>query len=393
MEKSKKMMLSLALVAVIAVAAIGIGYAYQASTSNSGNTVAPGYMTVTLTNGSSQPAYSDRFDANVMYDTLTTFEGGREFVTYTFNTEQMAADIDGGENNAIEIGSVYLNISYENATSPFVILMANDGTGVMSAKYTYKIGYSYGANEAAADSAYSTATTYAFDPINGIALVGPTEGKFTNEAVVLVKLYITGMTGSPQKLPIDEAASLIKPMDDVTFKFTAITTDPKFTVTLPGSFEGGTITASPSTLTGLIPGTTITFTVTPSANYGLAAFSFNGVDSLADVIFDAGVGTVTLTIDSSDVTVAATFKAELTSLAVTLADATTATIAETNPNVSGNTGSGAVLIEYKLTAAEDSTYTIVKPSTVGEYTVRATVAETAGYLSKSVTDTFEITAA
>ena len=40
-----------------------------------------------------------------------------------------------------------------------------------------------------------------------------------------------------------------------------------------------------------------------------------------------------------------------------------------NPSVSGNSGSGSVTYNYKVSTAADSTYTATKPSNAGTYTV------------------------
>lgn len=49
------------------------------------------------------------------------------------------------------------------------------------------------------------------------------------------------------------------------------------------------------------------------------------------------------------------------------------------PAVEGNTGEGEVTFEYKVKGADDETYTDKVPTEVGEYTVKATVAETENY--------------
>lgn len=49
-----------------------------------------------------------------------------------------------------------------------------------------------------------------------------------------------------------------------------------------------------------------------------------------------------------------------------------------------------VKIEYKVTGAEDSTYSAAKPTEVGNYTVRATVPENEKFSQYSATDTFSI---
>ena len=61
-----------------------------------------------------------------------------------------------------------------------------------------------------------------------------------------------------------------------------------------------------------------------------------------------------------------------------------------NPSVSGNSGGGSVTYSYKVSTAADSTYTSIKPSTVGTYTVRAIIAETSNYNGATLTNTFSI---
>ena len=61
-----------------------------------------------------------------------------------------------------------------------------------------------------------------------------------------------------------------------------------------------------------------------------------------------------------------------------------------SPNVSGNSGGGAVTYEYKLSSADDSTYTSMNPTNVGDYTVRATIEPTTNYNGAVVTKDFTI---
>ncbi len=58
--------------------------------------------------------------------------------------------------------------------------------------------------------------------------------------------------------------------------------------------------------------------------------------------------------------------------------------------ISATNGTDHVTIEYKQKDASDDTYTPVKPTKVGEYTVRAIFAETAGYRQVMATDDFSI---
>lgn len=61
-----------------------------------------------------------------------------------------------------------------------------------------------------------------------------------------------------------------------------------------------------------------------------------------------------------------------------------------NPSVSGNSGSGSVTYSYKVSGADDSTYTSTKPSNAGTYIVRAAIDATTNYNGTTVTNTFTI---
>ena len=60
------------------------------------------------------------------------------------------------------------------------------------------------------------------------------------------------------------------------------------------------------------------------------------------------------------------------------------------PSVDGNLGSGAVTYTYKAKDAADSTYAATAPTEAGEYTVKATVAETDNYNAGEATADFAI---
>ena len=62
----------------------------------------------------------------------------------------------------------------------------------------------------------------------------------------------------------------------------------------------------------------------------------------------------------------------------------------TIPSVTGNSGNGSVTYKYKVSSADDSTYTETKPSNAGIYTVQATIAATNNYNGKTVTNNFTI---
>lgn len=61
-----------------------------------------------------------------------------------------------------------------------------------------------------------------------------------------------------------------------------------------------------------------------------------------------------------------------------------------SPSVTGNTGNGAVTYEYKVKDAADNTYTASVPTDAGNYTVRATIAETSNYNGRTATKDFTI---
>lgn len=96
----------------------------------------------------------------------------------------------------------------------------------------------------------------------------------------------------------------------------------------------------------------------------------------------------TLTMPESNVELEIEYKADLT-LAVSIEGWTYGATAST-PTVSGNEGNGAVTYEYKLKDAADDTYTADVPTAAGDYTVRATVAETDDYADATATADFTI---
>lgn len=60
------------------------------------------------------------------------------------------------------------------------------------------------------------------------------------------------------------------------------------------------------------------------------------------------------------------------------------------PSVSGNTGSGTVTYKYKAKTADDSAYSVSVPTSAGEYTVKAEIAQTNNYNAGSATQNFTI---
>ena len=62
------------------------------------------------------------------------------------------------------------------------------------------------------------------------------------------------------------------------------------------------------------------------------------------------------------------------------------------PSVTGNSGEAEVTYHYKVADADDGTYTTTAPTTVGSYTIRATIAATANYNGGSATANFSVSA-
>jgi len=60
------------------------------------------------------------------------------------------------------------------------------------------------------------------------------------------------------------------------------------------------------------------------------------------------------------------------------------------PAVTGNTGNGTITYAYKVQGAGDETYSAAKPTAAGNYTVKATITETANYNGGSATADFTI---
>ncbi len=91
-----------------------------------------------------------------------------------------------------------------------------------------------------------------------------------------------------------------------------------------------------------------------------------------------------------DVELEVVYKTDLT-LTVNIEGWTSGSTANT-PTVSGNEGNGQVTYEYKQKGAADDTYKTEVPTEAGDYTVRATVAETDNYADGTATADFTIAA-
>ncbi|MBO4552553.1 MAG: hypothetical protein J5673_05090 [Candidatus Methanomethylophilaceae archaeon] len=228
MKNNKKIMLSLAMVAVIAVAAIGIGYAYQASTQNSDNQVDSEYLTIVpTTDGSTGEIYSNSFDKKIAYDT-EKIEGN---VKYSL-AEELRTTVDGRQ--AIEIGTLYLTIDHQNATTPAAYdlnikaTVEGVGSGLDVTNFLYKVAIKTGtgANVGAAKSAAegAGASYYNYVPASGVTI--PSVEKTGDYRVALVTLYVC-IKDADEKTVEDESAATpaalpTEPLHEVTFSFKAV---------------------------------------------------------------------------------------------------------------------------------------------------------------------------
>lgn len=158
------------------------------------------------------------------------------------------------------------------------------------------------------------------------------------------------------------------------------------TVTWKTGGEDATGTAAANTVY------TASVTLTANSNYVFAD------TPTADAI-SGKTASVTCT-DDTHITVSYTFDATAKndlSLTLSLTGWTYGETANTTPTLLGNAGNGAVTYQYKLTSAEDNTYTTFDadnyPTNIGDYTLKATVAASGDYNEGSATTTFSITKA
>ena len=140
-------------------------------------------------------------------------------------------------------------------------------------------------------------------------------------------------------------------------------------------YTGAPISPKPSVRDGatLVPGTDFTYNYENNTNAGTAAVvKINGCGNYtgsASQTFEISRANLSLTVSITGWIVGGT---------------------PNTPSVSGNLGNGAVTYAYKEKGAADSTYSSTVPTAVGEYTVRATVAQTANYNAASATIDFVI---
>lgn len=155
-----------------------------------------------------------------------------------------------------------------------------------------------------------------------------------------------------------------------------------YTVTIADS-ENGSVSASATTAARY---DVITVTPHPDNGFYLATLSHNNGSTTTDFLESKQ-----FTMERYNYTINATF-APKTSITPTVSlDNWVYGNAANVPAVEGNTGNGGVSYLYKVKDADDNTYTETVPTTVGTYTVKATVAESTQYFGATATTDFTIT--
>ncbi|MBR4337061.1 MAG: leucine-rich repeat domain-containing protein, partial [Bacteroidaceae bacterium] len=153
------------------------------------------------------------------------------------------------------------------------------------------------------------------------------------------------------------------------------------TITVPtdATYTGEAITATISPKSGSTPPATLV----EVTDYSVAYANYTNAGTATVTV--TGVGLYAGTSMSETFTIA---KADINPT-VSIDNWTYGDTAST-PTVFGNTGNGSVTYQYKVKSAADGTYSNDVPSDAGEYTVRATVAETDNYNSATATADFTI---
>ena len=192
------------------------------------------------------------------------------------------------------------------------------------------------------------------------------------------KFTITGTTAS-----LTETLgqyTLTVPTNDVTVSLDDFT--PTITVAEGSTYTGTaqtpavTVKDGDTALTADTDYTNVSYTNNINAGTDTASVSITGKG------FYLGSATQTFSIAKATITPAVSI------------DGWTYGDAANEPSVTAesNPGNGAVTYEYKVKGADDDTYSADAPTDAGEYTVRATIAETDNYASGTATADFTITA-
>ncbi len=301
--------------------------------------------------------------------TATTLAEGDSIESVTVTGSQLYV----GTSSNVPSAAVIKNSNNEDVTASYAITYANGTLEVTQKPITIT-----------ADS-----DTKIYD---GSAL---TKDSYTNTALAtgdsIASVTITGSqtnVGSANNVP---SAAEIRNGDvdvtadyDITYVNGTLEVTAK-TVTVKANDAGKTYgeddPALSATVTGLVGNDTVNYTIARATGEDAGEYTITPGGEATQGNYRVTYETGTFTVSRADL-----------SLVVTMSGWTYGTDASI-PSVEGNAGDGAVTYSYKVKGAEDSTYTSVKPSTVGDYTVRAVVAQTQNYNIATATTDFTISPA
>ena len=215
----------------LAVAGIGLAYAYTASTANTGNSAGVEYLQITPSDGTDS-VYSGSFTTDISLNTRTVLTDKGEQAEPRY-VEEVIYELDDYEtlsgHKYANLGHIYLTIDEQSANDDYVLKgSVEDGTGLCTDDYTYKILFKIGSADTPAGAKTAaegdTGTLVAMTSSNG-DMVAQTSTIVNDEdnthTVVLATLYASLNGGDTYtKALADPVESTV--LDGVTFVFTVI---------------------------------------------------------------------------------------------------------------------------------------------------------------------------
>ncbi len=199
--------------------------------------------------------------------------------------------------------------------------------------------------------------------------------------------YQLGFTASSGLAIVNNSPNDVKSVTTTILETNSISVTPS---TLPNVTTTTTIEQIKNMLSVIYIDTTGKSNQLKQNEYKLYSAQTEGTEYSDSDTLNAGQTTVYVGYGTAErVAVSITVGKTAISPAVTMQGWTYGSSANT-PQVTGNLGNAQVTYQYKQKGANDSTYTNDVPSAVGEYTVKATIAETDKYASGSATAHFTI---
>lgn len=277
-----------------------------------------------------EPGRAGNYIVIVSVAETDSYEAAEESVSFTVNAKNIEA--------SVTVSDIFVG----ETPSPVIEGIPEDYDGTVT--YAYKLS-------TAENSDYSTTVPSA-------------AGEYTVRAT----------------LPATDLYSSVTCTDTFTISKNAVTA----TVTVADIFVGGTVspilTVNPEEYDGVI-----------NYEYKLSTDEDTAYSSVVPTT--AGAYTVKVTLPETNAylgtTCTDTFTISKKTVTATVSAADIYVGETVNPVVSSLSG-GTLTLEYKPSSADDTAYSTEVPVTAGEYTVRATIAETTTYLSTTCTDTFTI---